>query len=49
MTKKLNEKDYSYKARIGHKYLKGKSFTSNAEDVDVFESETVKNRELYIL
>lgn len=40
MTKKLNEKDYSYKARIGHKYLKGKTFTSNAEDADVFESET---------
>ncbi len=40
MTKKLNEKDYSYKARIGHKYLKGKSFTSNAENADVFESET---------
>ena len=40
MIKKLNEKDYSYKARIGHKYLKGKSFTSNAEDADVFESET---------
>lgn len=40
MTKKLNEKDYSYKARIGSKYLKGKTFTSNAEDADIFESET---------
>lgn len=40
MTKKLNEKDYSYKARIGHKYLKGKTFTSNVADADVFESET---------
>ena len=40
MTKKLNEKDFSYRARIGRKYLKGKTFTSNVEDADVFESET---------
>lgn len=40
MTKKLNEKDYSYRARIGRKYLKGKTFTNNAADADVFESET---------
>lgn len=36
----LNEKDYSYRARVGRKYLKGKSFTNNAADADVFESET---------
>ena len=40
MTKKLNEKDFSYRARIGRKYLKGKTFTSNVADADVFESET---------